>query len=80
MLSVACYNLVGITRVLHDLQCRREDETVTEKTGHQPPYAEVEKMKSLTLHSMVASGLLMALVQFVAKIKIVYLTKHEHNQ
>src|SRR6218665_2260321 len=31
--------------------CKWKDETVSERTGHQPSYAEAERMKSLTLHS-----------------------------
>jgi len=29
--------------------CQWEDETVRERTGHLPSYAEAKKMKSLTL-------------------------------
>ena len=28
-----------------------EDETVSERTGHPPSYAEAKKMKPLTLHT-----------------------------
>src|SRR6218665_2759757 len=31
--------------------CQWEDETVRERTGHPPSYAEAKKMKSLTLHT-----------------------------
>src|SRR6218665_36552 len=31
--------------------CQWEVETVRERTGHQPSYAEAKKMKSLTLHT-----------------------------
>ena len=31
--------------------CQWEDETVSERTGHPPSYAEAKKTKSLTLHS-----------------------------
>ena len=31
--------------------CRWEDETVRERTGHPPSYAEAKKMKSLTLNT-----------------------------
>ena len=31
--------------------CQWEDETVRERTGHSPSYAEAKKMKSLTLHT-----------------------------
>ena len=31
--------------------CQWEDETVREKTGHQPSYAVAKKMKSLTLQT-----------------------------
>jgi len=30
--------------------CQWEDETVRERTGHPPSYAEAKKMKSLTHH------------------------------
>src|SRR6218665_2928156 len=33
------------------VHCQREDETVRERTGHPPSYAEAKKMKSLTLHT-----------------------------
>ena len=31
--------------------CQWEDETVRDRTGHPPSYAEAKKMKSLTLHT-----------------------------
>src|SRR6218665_1533516 len=31
--------------------CQWEDETVRERTGYPPSYAEAEKMESLTLHT-----------------------------
>src|SRR6218665_455919 len=31
--------------------CQWEDKMVRERTGHPPSYAEVKKMKSLTLHT-----------------------------
>src|SRR6218665_2283284 len=31
--------------------CQWEDETVRERTGHSPSYAEAKKMKLLTLHT-----------------------------
>src|SRR6218665_915042 len=31
--------------------CQWEDETVRERTGHPPSYAEAKKVKSLTLHT-----------------------------
>src|SRR6218665_117771 len=31
--------------------CQREDDTVRERTGYPPSYAEAKKMKSLTLHN-----------------------------
>jgi len=34
-----------------DAHCHWEDETVSERTGHPPSYAEAKKTKSLTLHS-----------------------------
>src|SRR5678816_4093294 len=33
------------------VHCRWDDETVRERTGHPPSYAEAKKMKSLTLHT-----------------------------
>src|SRR6218665_4025679 len=33
------------------IQCQWEDETVRERTGHPPSYAEAKKMKSLILHT-----------------------------
>ena len=33
------------------VNCQWEDETVRERTGHLPSYAEAKKMKSLTLHT-----------------------------
>jgi len=33
------------------------DETMRVRTGHLPSYAEAKKMKSLTLHTMAAKGL-----------------------
>jgi len=33
------------------IHCQREDETVMERTGHSPSFAEAKKMKSLTLHT-----------------------------
>ena len=33
------------------VHCQWEDETVRERTGHPPSYAEAKKMKSLTLHT-----------------------------
>src|SRR6218665_423235 len=36
------------TLVIH---CQWEDETVREKTGHLPSYAEAKKIKSLALHT-----------------------------
>jgi len=32
--------------------CQWEDETVRERTGHPPSYAEAKEMKSLTLHTL----------------------------
>ena len=39
------------SRFLHTAHCQWEDETVRERTGHPPSYAEAKKMKSLTLHT-----------------------------
>src|SRR6218665_1082677 len=36
------------TLIVH---CQWEDETVRERTGHPPSYAEAKKMKLLTLHT-----------------------------
>jgi len=33
--------------------CQWEDETVRERIGHPPSFAEAKKMKSLTLHTLV---------------------------
>jgi len=41
------------------VHCQWEDEAVRKRTGHPPSYAEVKKMKSLTLH---IPGLLFFLV------------------
>ena len=37
--------------------CQWEDETVRERTGHPPLFAEAKKMKSLTLHTIGCLGL-----------------------
>jgi len=37
--------------------CQWENETVRERTGHSPSYAEAKKMKSLTLHTHSCLGL-----------------------
>ena len=34
------------------VNCDGEDETVRERTGHQPSYAEAKKMKLLALHTL----------------------------
>jgi len=36
------------------VHCQWEDETVRERTGHLPSYAEAKKMKSSSLSSFIA--------------------------
>ena len=49
--SAPLVNSAMMSTLTAHCHCQWEDETVRERTGHPPSYAEAKKMKSFTLHT-----------------------------